>query len=101
MKTYFEFNGTAKRQEYWGVMVATIVAYIVGIVAMDGGGAIGALAGLIIFVAALWGMIATTVRRLRDAGLNPWWVVVTVVPYVGTIATIAIGFIASKEAKED
>jgi uncharacterized membrane protein YhaH (DUF805 family) len=96
MKTYFEFNGTAKRQEYWGVLAAVIVAYVVGIIALEGA-ALGALFAIVIFVAAIWAQVATTVRRLRDAGLDPLWVLVTVVPYVGSIATLAFGWIPSKE----
>jgi uncharacterized membrane protein YhaH (DUF805 family) len=97
MKTYFEFSGTAKRQEYWGAIVAVIVTYITGVIALEEGGTLGALFSLFICVAALWVMVATTVRRLNDAGLNRWWVLATVVPYVGSIATIAFGCIASKE----
>jgi uncharacterized membrane protein YhaH (DUF805 family) len=80
MKTYFEFSGTAKRQEYWGVLVAAIAAYIAGFIALEEYGTFGALFSLFICVAALWVMVATTVRRLNDAGLNRLWVLATVVP---------------------
>ena len=100
MKEYFEFNGTAKRQEYWAVIVVSILASVVGLVVLEGSGGLGALVALALFVAILWAVIAVTVKRLRDAGLNVWWILVTLIPYVGTIATIVFGIIGSKETKE-
>ena len=96
MKEYFKFEGTAKRQEYWAVFVLSIVAYIAGFIVMESG-ALGALIALIIFVAALWACIAVTIKRLRDAGLNTWWTLAILIPYLGTIATIVFGVIGSKE----
>jgi len=96
MKEYFKFEGTAKRQEYWAVIVLSIVAYIAGFILLESG-TLGALIALVIFVAALWALIAVTVKRLRDAGLNTWWTLAILVPYVGTIASIVFGCIASKQ----
>ena len=98
MKEYFKFDGTAKRQEYWAVIILSIVAYIAGFIVLESG-ALGALIALAIFVAALWAVLAVTVKRLRDAGLNTWWILAILVPYVGTIATIVFGVIGSKENK--
>ena len=96
MKKYFNFNGTTKRQEYWAVYVISMVAVILSIIVAELG-ALGAIITLAMIVAALWAVIATTVRRLRDAGLNLWWVLATLVPYIGTVATIVFGCIGSKE----
>ena len=99
MKDYFKFDGTAKRQEYWAVIVLSIVAYAAGFIVLESGG-LGALIALVLFVAAFWAMLAVTVKRLRDAGLNTWWILAILIPYVGTIASIAFGIIGSKESKE-
>ena len=96
MKEYFKFEGTAKRQEYWAVILLSIVAYVVGFIALESGD-MGVLIALVTFVAALWATIAVTVKRLRDAGLNTWWILAILIPYVGTIASIAFGVIGSKE----
>ena len=93
MKEYFKFEGTAKRQEYWAVILLSVVAYVAGFIALEGSGGLGALIAIIVFVAAFWAMLATTVRRLRDAGLNVWWILATLVPYIGGIATIVFGCI--------
>ena len=50
MKNYFDFKGTAKRQEYWAVLIASIVAGIIGIVITE----TIPLVALIVLVATLW-----------------------------------------------
>ena len=97
MKEYFNFNGTAKRQEYWAVIILSIVAMAVGFVVLEGSGGLGALIALVLFVGTLWAVLAVTVKRLRDAGLNIWWILAILVPYVGTVATIVFGCIGSKQ----
>lgn len=101
MKQYFEFKGTAKRQEYWAVIILSILAMIVGFVAIEDFSLIANVFGLVLLVGAFWVILATTVRRLRDAGLNVWWILVTLIPYIGTIATIAFGCIGSVENKNE
>ena len=98
MKEYFNFNGVAKRQEYWAVILLSVVAYVAGFIVLESG-ALGALLALVIFVAALWATIAVTVNRLRDVGLNTWWILAVLVPYVGTVASIVFGCLNSKESE--
>lgn len=96
MQQYFNFNGTAKRQEYWAVLIISIVLLVVGMVLVEGG-AVAALIALGVLVASLWLLVATTVRRLRDAGLNAWWVILIFVPYISLIAHIVFGVVGSKD----
>ena len=97
MKEYFNFNGTAKRQEYWAVIILSIVAMAIGFVVLEGSGGLGALIALVLFVGTLWAVLAVTVKRLRDAGLSVWWILAILVPYVGTVATIVFGCVGSKQ----
>ena len=99
MKKYFDFNGVAKRQEFWAVHIAGIIAIVIAMTMLEGSGALGALIALVALIATLWAIIAVTVKRLRDAGLNTWWILAVLVPYVGTVATIVFGCIGSKETE--
>lgn len=101
MKEYFYFNGVAKRQEYWAVMILSIVAMLVGFVAIGTEEVMGALIGLGIFVATLWALFAVTVKRLRDAGLSTWWILALFVPYVAPVAQIVFGCIESTTTEKD
>ena len=99
MKEYFSFNGVAKRQEYWAIHIVSILALILAMAMLEGAGALGALTALIILVGTLWAVLAVTVKRIRDTGLSTWWLLVVLVPYVGTVATIVFGCLSS--AKQD
>lgn len=99
MKEYFDFNGVAKRQEFWAVHIVSILVLVIAMAMLEGAGTLGALVALVALVAALWVILAVSVKRLRDAGLNTWWVLVVLVPYVGTVATIVFGCLGSKESE--
>jgi len=97
MKQYFNFSGTAKRQEYWAVVLITFLILFVGLAFVEAG--VPVLITLIVLfglLASCWALIATTVRRLRDADLNTWWIILIFIPYISFIAHIIFGVIASK-----
>jgi uncharacterized membrane protein YhaH (DUF805 family) len=106
MEKYFKFEGSATRSEYWAVTLiggfcAFILAFFSAIIAF---GELGALATIIggIFLAAtiigaFWLSIATTMRRCRNAGLNTWWTLAIIIPYVGWIVTIVLGCLKTDE----
>ena len=97
MKNYFDFKGTAKRQEYWAIFIASIVACIIGIVITE----TIPLVALVVLVVTLWVYMATTVRRLRDANLHLAWIIVVFIPYISTVAAVVFGIVGSADKKED
>ena len=99
MKEYFNFNGVAKRQEFWAVHIVSILVLVIATLMIEGAEILGALVALVALVATLWAIIAVTVKRLRDVGLNTWWILAILVPYVGTVATIVFGCLGT--AKQD
>ena len=107
MKQYFRFEGTAKRQEYWAVIIlAYVLSFSLGFI-MGGlmvTGATGLYLGVIgliaVIVAGFWVQLATTIRRCRDADISPWWTVLIYVPYINIVAIIVYGAIGSKESSD-
>jgi uncharacterized membrane protein YhaH (DUF805 family) len=97
MKNYFDFKGTAKRQEYWAVFIASIVMCIIGIVITE----TIPLVALVVLVVTLWVYVATTVRRLRDADLHLAWIIILFIPYIATVAAVVFGIVGSADKKED
>jgi uncharacterized membrane protein YhaH (DUF805 family) len=103
MNKYFSFQGLATRSEYWAVYLINLAAFFVLIIAgtmfigvgesMDS--VVPMLLGGLIFISAIvgpcWLAIATTVRRCKDADINPWWTLATVIPYINIIPWIVIG----------
>lgn len=99
MSSYLSFKGTAGRSEYWGVTILTCVVFMViialGSVLVASGEIAGAiLGGLIVLIAVVmyfWYFLAVTIKRCRDADINPWWAAATFIPYIGWIPWIVFG----------
>jgi uncharacterized membrane protein YhaH (DUF805 family) len=83
---YADFNGRARRSEYWYFVLFNFIAMIVvvGIASL----LLGRLGSLIIFVYYLGIIIpniAVLVRRLHDVGKSGWFYFVAFIPLVGVI----------------
>lgn len=78
---YADFKGRARRKEYWMfTLINAIVAIVIGI--------IGSLIGLgwlyyIYCLAVLIPSLAVAVRRLHDTGRSGWWILISLIPFIG------------------
>ena len=83
IKQYVDFDGRARRKEYWIFTLGNFVisAILSGAGFGIGGGAefLGSLFGLFILIPS----IAVAVRRLHDTGRSGWWLLVAFVPVIG------------------
>jgi uncharacterized membrane protein YhaH (DUF805 family) len=91
LKKYAVFNGRAGRAEYWYFVlfnfIVTIVINIVGYLLLRGNGnVLGALYGLAVFIPSL----AVFVRRLHDTDRSGWWILIGLIPIIGTIWLIVL-----------
>jgi uncharacterized membrane protein YhaH (DUF805 family) len=92
MKKYAVFSGRARRQEYWmfvlfNVIIALVLGIIEGIADSDSGvsrSTLTTLYGLAILIPSL----AVSVRRLHDTGRTGWWMLIGVIPVIGTIVLL-------------
>ena len=93
-KNYANFNGRARRSEYWyfvlfNLIVGIVCSLITGIL---GGipvlGAILKLASGLISLALLVPSLAVVFRRLHDIGKSGWWILISLIPLVGSIILI-------------
>ncbi len=85
-KKYVDFNGRARRSEYWYFWLFT---FILSSVLTAVGNAIGItwLAG-VAGLAVLLPSIAVSVRRLHDIGKAGIWVLIGFIPCIGEILLI-------------
>lgn len=95
---YITTEGTATRSEYWGVYLSTwlilaVVTLLFFLLTLTGmaGIVIGSTLMVITAMLLTWAMIATSIRRCRDAGINPWFTLSFLVPYINFIAFIVFG----------
>lgn len=83
-KHYVDFSGRARRKEYWGFYLFTMIFMVAAIILdniLDTIGIISLLWSLTIMIPTL----AVTVRRLHDVGKGGGWFFIQLVPIVGSI----------------
>jgi uncharacterized membrane protein YhaH (DUF805 family) len=98
LKKYATFSGRARRQEYW---MFTLFSAIISTVLLIVDAVLGSM-GLITMVYALGVFLpslAVTVRRLHDTDRSGWWLLISLIPFVGTI--ILLVFLVSDSKPHD
>lgn len=94
LKRYADFSGRSRRKEYWlfvlGVLIAAIILSIVeGILGLSGmvAGAYGPLT-LIFLLGIIVPSIAVQVRRFHDQDKSGWFVLLSLIPFVGSLIVL-------------
>lgn len=89
-KKYAEFNGRARRKEYWMFWLFNyLITMLLFIVELSSGtfnfgngiGPLTGLFGLIMFLPS----ISVTVRRLHDVNKSGWFILISLIPIIGGI----------------
>lgn len=80
LENYANFNGRARRAEYWWFVLANIIVSIVFqiIDSIIGLPIFGGLYGLAVLIPA----IAVTIRRLHDVDKSGWFILLAFIPLV-------------------
>jgi uncharacterized membrane protein YhaH (DUF805 family) len=107
-KNYFQFYGRARRAEYWGFLLLTIVTLIVlfivdalistaffGVDTYGDPNFFPLLTGLFYLYSLIPGM-AVTIRRLHDQDMSGWLYLLNIVPYIGGIVLFILMFFDSR-----
>jgi uncharacterized membrane protein YhaH (DUF805 family) len=106
-KQYITTEGRATRSEYWGVYLSTwlilaIVTVLFFILTLTGmmGIVIGSIIMIVTALTLTWAMLATAIRRCKDAGISPWFTLSFLVPYINFIAFIVFGVLNTDKDTE-
>ena len=101
LSKYAVFSGRARRSEYWyfvlfNSLIGIFVAFIDMQLAINGvtknlktddGGSVQILSS-IYSLALFLPSLAVTIRRLHDIGKSAWWILISLVPIIGTIVLL-------------
>ena len=95
LRRYAEFSGRSRRLEYWMFSLMQFIVYtlLLGWAIFSGAFLEGGIHAVIVLLIGWWlGMLvptlAVTVRRFHDQELTGWFVLITLVPWIGGIAIL-------------
>ncbi|WP_345435094.1 DUF805 domain-containing protein [Actinoallomurus vinaceus] len=98
LRNYAGFDGRARRTEYWMFVlfnvIITVVLDLIGMAVR-----LVSILGFVYGLAVLIPSLAVGVRRLHDTGRSGWWLLIGIIPIVGTI--ILIVFMATPGDRGD
>ncbi|MFE8643531.1 DUF805 domain-containing protein [Sphingomonas sp. NCPPB 2930] len=80
-KKYVDFSGRASRSELWWFFLFQVLALVVS-------GLIHNLVYLVVVLALLLPALAVGIRRLHDVGRSGWWLLISVIPLVGSLVLL-------------
>ncbi|MAW88149.1 MAG: hypothetical protein CMJ42_16650 [Phyllobacteriaceae bacterium] len=90
LKQYADFNGRARRQEYWMFTLFDMIFVIVAMIIDNAVGTANPELGYGVFyglytLAMLLPRLAVSVRRLHDVGKSGWMILIALIPLIGVI----------------
>ena len=93
LKKYAEFNGRARRMEYWMFILTNffvaLAIFLVEVFVLGGGGMFYGVYSLAVIIPSL----AVTIRRLHDTDRTGWWFLIVFVPVIGQIVLLVFMFL--------
>ena len=82
LKKYMVFEGRSRRQEYWMFLLVNLI--ITFVLALLSFGTLETIYGLAILIPSL----AVTVRRLHDTDRSGWWILISLIPFLGALVLL-------------
>lgn len=104
LRNYAGFSGRARRKEYWMFLLFHIIFLVIAIILDNMLGLAFKDLGygpiyLIYTVAVLIPALAVAIRRLHDTGRSGWYILISLIPFIGSL--ILLVFFASAGDVDD
>jgi uncharacterized membrane protein YhaH (DUF805 family) len=84
---YVDFQGRARRAQYWYYMLVYMVIFIVLAIIQQVIGMRGLLTGLL-GLALLLHSLGLAFRRIHDTDRSAWWLLIGLIPIIGALVLI-------------
>ncbi|MCL4126764.1 UNVERIFIED_CONTAM: hypothetical protein GTU68_062305 [Idotea baltica] len=100
LKKYILFTGRSHREEFWtfflvNIIISAIISTL-GYLLGDHNGFATLIYNLMVFIPS----IGVSVRRLHDTNHSGWWLLISLIPVVGTIVLL-IFFLKKSDPTEN
>ena len=93
--SYFSVFGTARRRQFWAIVLLANIGAVGGRIAVGSAGldesSLIRFLSILAAIVGVWLILATSARRARDAGISPWWAAGMIVPFVGIVLLLVLG----------
>lgn len=93
---YADFNGRSPRAEYWYFTLFNVAVFILLVVLATVIGKLFMFVYYAYMLAILVPSIAVSIRRMHDIGRSGWWVLISLVPMIGSIWFIVLAALPSQ-----
>ncbi len=96
-----QFAGRLRRNRFWpAYIVMCVISFVLGLlVGLAGDSSIAPVLAALVSLAGLYLTLVglgLAARRLHDTGRSGWWLLIGLVPYIGTIILIVFFCLDSK-----
>lgn len=99
LTNYVGFQGRARRKEYWMfVLFNIIISIVLGIIEAVIG--TNQVLSFIYSLAILLPSLAVSFRRLHDTGKSGWWLLIGLIPLIGSIILLVF-FCTDSDANDN
>ncbi len=103
LRKYADFSGRASRKEYWMFqLINTIIFAVVGILMALLTSALHSIGFVFLGILGVYCLaiiipsLAVSFRRLHDTGRSAWWLLIGLVPYIGSLVIIVFTVLDSQ-----
>lgn len=90
-RKFATFSGRARRSEYWMFTLFNAIVYG-ALLLVDALLGTNMILALVYILAGAVPSLAVSVRRLHDTGKSGWWLLIGIIPLIGTIALLVFMF---------
>ncbi len=82
---YVDFKGRASRKKYWLFVLFNFIVFLILSIVLSFFGDAGNILYFLLTFAVLLPSLGILVRRLHDINRSGWWVLISLLPFVGTL----------------
>lgn len=93
----FSFKGRTRRTRYWLINIFIALLFVPANIEGDYMSDGVAIFTLLIFIPAIWIMLANAVKRFHDMGRSGWYYLFSIIPIINIGVAIYLGFYRGEE----
>lgn len=96
---YVDFKGCATRKTYWLFVLFNSIIFLILSVILSFFGDVGTILYFLCLFAVVLPSLAILVRRLHDTNRSGWWVLISLLPFIGTLILLIFLVLPSTEGE--